>query len=122
MYVDQTQQRSDLAKSVPGSRINPDYGMSVGRGQFVFNTGEWTALRQSVHLNSFIGASPVQDGYVKVEVNEKEAFTLDKLILRTSNFTVSGIDFATFFGGNSDEYKTPVEQFSYFKDFKIIKS
>ena len=36
----------------PGSTCNADYGFSVGRGSFVWTTGTWTTVTQTIVLNT----------------------------------------------------------------------
>lgn len=60
-YVPLNDANTRALEAVPGSRRNPDYGFSVGRGAWRFEPGRWTAVAQRVKMNTpgqADGASP----------------------------------------------------------------
>jgi hypothetical protein len=116
MYADLAKQVPALCKIKPQSFCNPNYGLSIGRGSFKFETGKWNHLVQKVTLNT----PGKTDGKVLIIVNGIEAINFQEIHWRTSPSTgFLALDVQTFFGGSDSSWATPTEQFSYFKDFSI---
>ncbi|ORY01865.1 hypothetical protein K493DRAFT_277676 [Basidiobolus meristosporus CBS 931.73] len=110
-------QASGYCNIKPRSVCNPSYGDSLGRGSFRFTTGKWHTLRQSIRLNK-VGR---QDGVLRVWVDGKLVINYRKAVFRNQpNVKNIGLIFHTFFGGSTPDYRTPVDQYSYFKDFKMF--
>ncbi|KAF8328935.1 uncharacterized protein EI90DRAFT_3281281 [Cantharellus anzutake] len=100
-------------------------------GSFNFTPGAWTHLKQTVRLNT----PGVQDGGFTLDANGVRVLTLDGIFYRgvkgtapsaSSNlpqpepaFGFSGIFFSTFFGGHDPSWASPVDQYVWFKDFKL---
>ncbi|KAI5118330.1 hypothetical protein M0805_006612 [Coniferiporia weirii] len=68
-----------------------------------------TIVRPTITVASYLWAQSTNDA--------------QELALRTSDdpkpITFTGLFFSTFFGGNSEEYATPTDQYTWFKDFAI---
>ncbi|XP_067664544.1 uncharacterized protein [Haliotis asinina] len=94
---------------------NYDFGHDLGR-TWEFKIGEWQKIRQTVKLNS-----PGQtNGVLTVKFNRKKVLQMKELVFRESNsIEIEGIFFSTFFGGGSPSWATPVDTYTYFKDFKL---
>ncbi|EPQ55441.1 hypothetical protein GLOTRDRAFT_138978 [Gloeophyllum trabeum ATCC 11539] len=96
---------------VPGSRQNPDYEFSVGRGAFGFEGGRWTTVAQRVRLND-IGQ---ENGGVEVYIDGTSVICVKGLTLRDDAAShVKGLHFQTFFGGSSPEWASPKDQRAWF--------
>ena len=116
MYVDQRKQVPGFCHIPPLTLCNPNYGDSLGRGGFVFNAGKWTEVSQTITLNT----PGVNDGKFLVKADGIEAIKFDQVSWRSaSSVGFGGLDFETFFGGADSSWATPIEQFTYFKDFSI---
>ncbi|KAF8326101.1 uncharacterized protein EI90DRAFT_2930998 [Cantharellus anzutake] len=118
LYVDKSKQRPNLCTSTPyTSECNPQYGLSLARGSFNFTPGAWTHLKQTVRLNT----PGVQDGGFTLDANGVRVLTLDGIFYRGPEpaFGFSGIFFSTFFGGHDPSWASPVDQYVWFKDFKL---
>ncbi|KAI8970104.1 hypothetical protein BDF20DRAFT_104013 [Mycotypha africana] len=108
-------QRKDICDE-DNNICNDDYGYSLGRGEFKFETGQWNTVRQTITLNN----AGKQDGKIELQVNGKKAITVEKLIFRENKAgRVAGILFHTFFGGSDSSWKTPKKQYTYFKDLHL---
>ncbi|KAJ2964733.1 hypothetical protein NQZ79_g251 [Umbelopsis isabellina] len=94
---------------------NQDYGYSLGRDSFSWKTQKWNTVTQIINLNN-VGK---QDGFATVQYNGQTVFSVGSLVYRTSQYTVAGIDFETFFGGSNAQWATPKTQYAYFKGFKL---
>lgn len=100
----------------PNSDCNPEYGASIGRGQFTFPTGQWTTLSERVRLNDAGEAN----GELELYVNGKSEIKLTGLILRDGGAgRMRGIQMQTFFGGSGKEWASPVDQDIFFSDFSV---
>lgn len=73
-------------------------------------------------MNSFDEkGKPRQDGRVTVYKDGMKVIDFDKVVWAgDEGVRFEGIDFETFFGGNDDSWRTPVEQRSYYKDFVVM--
>jgi hypothetical protein len=116
MYADLSKQVPALCDVKPQSICNPNYGLSIGRGSFKFETGKWNHVIQTVTLNT----PEKTDGKVLITVNGVEAINFPQIYWRGApGVGFLALDVQTFFGGSDSSWATPTEQFSYFKDFGI---
>ncbi|XP_064610897.1 uncharacterized protein LOC135475086 [Liolophura sinensis] len=91
-------------------------GHSLGRGTFRFRTGRWYTISQRVKLNT-VGQT---NGYVKVLINGSQVYYKSNLRLRnSSSVKIDGMFFSTFFGGSDSSWATPVNTYTYFRNFKM---
>lgn len=99
---------------------NRAFGDSLWRGLFKFSNKEWNNVSIQVKLNSFDKYMNAQsDGLLKVTINDVTQ-TFNKLIWRTNpNVQITSLIFATFFGGSTAKYSTPVDTWTYFKNIQI---
>ncbi|OSD02074.1 polysaccharide lyase family 14 protein [Trametes coccinea BRFM310] len=65
LYAPKDKQTTALCETPPLSVCDADYGLSIGRGAFVFTPGDWTHVRQTVALNT----PGQQDGAFALDVN-----------------------------------------------------
>ncbi|CAD6897284.1 unnamed protein product [Tilletia caries] len=114
LYVPQKLQDPGLCKVPPFSVCNDAYGISVGRGSFKFHTGAWTHIQQTLTMGSHNASLP--DGALDIVVDGVRRFSFDKVFYPAQT---RGIFFSTFFGGNGDEWATPVDQKVWFRDFSL---
>ncbi|KAK9702021.1 hypothetical protein K7432_011457 [Basidiobolus ranarum] len=109
-------QNREYCELPPKSVCNPKYGDSLARGSFHFVPGTWHTLRQSLRMND-VGK---QNGLIRVWSNGQLVINYDKAVFRTEEGIHNiGLVFHTFFGGADPSYRTPKNQYSYFKDFKM---
>ncbi|KAG8976147.1 hypothetical protein FRB90_009269, partial [Tulasnella sp. 427] len=103
--------KSVLSQVPPKSKLNPDYGFSVGTGSFKFVPGEWAVVAQRVKLNDEGAAN----GELDLWVNGEKVISVCGIIVREDpDCVVRGAHFQTFFGGNSEEWASPKDQCAYF--------
>ncbi|KAI0046920.1 polysaccharide lyase family 14 protein [Auriscalpium vulgare] len=67
LYAPKDQQTKALCSLPPQSICDSTYGLSIGRGAFMFNAGAWTHISQTVSLNT----PGEQDGGFYLEVDGK---------------------------------------------------
>jgi hypothetical protein len=115
VYVPRKGVNGDL-QSIQGFVENGRYGDSLWRGEFKFERGVWNNVRIRVKLNTF---GVEANGELEVEVNGVIR-KYDKIVWRTmSEAKLTAIIFATFFGGSTVKYATPVDTYSYFRNVQI---
>lgn len=76
------------------------YGVSVGTGLWTFKPGEWTTLRQVIHLNT----PGKRDGFAQVFINgaDKPVFEIDQIAYRSTEASkFVGVFFSFFHGGHA---------------------
>lgn len=107
--------RDKLLHVPPLSKLNPDYGFSVGRGAFNFVAGQWMTVAQRVRLNAPTSADggcasidirrrtdKLVAGKLQVWVDGTLVVDADGLVFRDKGAAgVKGLHFQTFFGGMS---------------------
>lgn len=94
------------------------YGASIGTGLWKFHPGQWTALRQVVHLNT----PGKRDGWVKVYIDGDSSPILNvkELSFRGSAKSVFyGIQSQYFHGGHESDWASPKDQDAWFADFSL---
>lgn len=96
------------------------YGYSIDRGKFKFSHKKWYTLKQEIKLNT-----KNNNGYIKVFFGEKNnikpVINENKVNFKTiENIFVIGIQFETFFGGGDVTYASPKNQYTLYKDFKLM--
>ncbi|GAA5959460.1 hypothetical protein JCM21900_003763 [Sporobolomyces salmonicolor] len=80
LYAPREKQVEALCSLGPLSYCNSVYGMSIGRGSWVFKTGEWTDIRQDIWLNT-----PGQaDGGFNIWVNDELVLHSDSVYYRNA--------------------------------------
>jgi len=91
-------------------------GTSLGRGDWVWPTGEWTCVEQQVVLN----APNDENGSVTVWLDGQEMFSENDMQYRTvDDLKVEGIFFSTFFGGADPSWAPSQDQQADFAGFEI---
>ncbi|KAH9918345.1 uncharacterized protein BXZ73DRAFT_92201 [Epithele typhae] len=101
LYAPKDRQTAALCHAPPLSLCDSDFGLSVARGAFRFARGNWTRVRQTVALNT----PGAQDGGFALDVDGVR-------VLERAD--------VTFFGGHEQEYATPRDQFTWFRDFEMV--
>jgi hypothetical protein len=94
LYVPKSEQDESISTIPPKTEINQKYGISAGRGAFKFTDGQWDTVGMYVKLND-IGQ---RNGVFKIWINKKLAIEFDKVVWRTKDITIDGVQFETFFG------------------------
>lgn len=107
---------------IPNLVKNAEFGDSLWRGLFQFNSKDWNNIMFNVKLNTFNNDGlPNANGFLELCIN-KECQQFNKLIWRINqSTTITSILFSTFFGGGSSKYATPVDTWTYFKNFQVSK-
>lgn len=113
-YVPPKSQSKDYAKCCTES--NPQYGDSIGRGNFKFVTGKWNKIELTVVLND-VGKC---NGVVQLSHNDKKVVEAKCIQYRSSpEKKIQFCMFSTFFGGSTPEWAPTKPQSAKFRNFKI---
>ncbi|KAF8751183.1 hypothetical protein RHS01_08733 [Rhizoctonia solani] len=84
------------ACSGPGATCDGDYGWSLGRGEWKWETGKWQTIAQKVTLND-VGKS---NGGMIVYYNGAVVYSAKNIVIRTKdNADPRGAMVQSFFGG-----------------------
>lgn len=109
--------QGELYEYVAG--MQEEYGQSVGRGMWVFTTGEWVTIEQEIILND----PGKENGVARVWINSEPILEHHSINYRTrSHIFVDGLMFSSFFGGNGEEWRTPRDQTADFADFRFYRN
>lgn len=119
-YVYIPKNQSEDYKNLQNYVENEKYGDSLWRGLFKFNQNEWNKVMIKLKVNSFDkNKNPVNNGILEVNINGIK-YRFNKLIWRNNPQTkITAILFSTFFGGSSIKYATPIDTWSYFRNFRV---
>lgn len=119
-YVYLPHEQIDEYDNIPNLVKNDAFGDSLWRGLFQFNPNAWNRITFRVKINSLNSdGTPNSDGVLDLCINNRR-HKFNKLIWRTNPSTsITAILFSTFFGGGSPKYATPVDTWTYFKNFMI---
>ncbi|KZO90376.1 polysaccharide lyase family 14 protein [Calocera viscosa TUFC12733] len=92
------------------------YGVSIGRGNWHFEPGQWAIVSERVRLND-VGEG---NGEVQVFVNgESVIHSTGIMICKTGDCVFRGVHMQTFFGGSSSAWASPQDQSAYFSAFSM---
>ncbi|KAF9059862.1 hypothetical protein BDP27DRAFT_1385655 [Rhodocollybia butyracea] len=119
LYAPKNQQTASLC-SDSQSVCDAAWGLSIGRGSFTFNRGEWTRVRQIVRLNT----PGVPDGGFELWVEGRRVIQRGDVYYRGTGTGSSGSGSTTtpgvtFFGGHEKEWASPRDQYVWFKGFEM---
>lgn len=96
---------------------NSDYGVSIDRGSFDFETGHWSRITILVQLNN---NSVVANGNVVLYFNDVQMLSQQNLYFRTvDDVTIGGLYFSTFFGGDDSSWATPETVHTYYRNIQM---
>lgn len=120
VYVYVPEKQSIEYNKIENFKKNKGYGDSLWKGIFQFRQNEWNNIMIHIKLNSFDKYDlPMEDGVLKININGIEKI-YDKMIWRIDNSTtITSILFSTFFGGSKPKYATPIDTWTYFKNFRV---
>ncbi|KAK9764950.1 hypothetical protein K7432_007114 [Basidiobolus ranarum] len=94
---------------------NDVYGQSIGRG-FDFNKGAWNRVALYIQVNT-IGK---EDGIIQLYLNDTLWLDIREIPFRKEKgIGISSIMFSTFFGGNTPDYATPADTYTYYKNIRL---
>ncbi|ETW74606.1 polysaccharide lyase family 14 protein [Heterobasidion irregulare TC 32-1] len=100
-----------LLRVPPTSHENTDYGFSVGRGAWRFQSGRWHCVAIRVKMNH-VGR---ENGEVEVYIDGTSVLRATSLVLREDPASrIRGMHFQTFFGGNKPDWASPKHQRAWF--------
>lgn len=121
-YVYLPENQSSEYQQIPNLIQNDAFGDSLWRGLFKFQPTEWNKVMIRVKMNTFDkDGNPNANGILELFVNE-EPQKFNNLIWTTNPSTsITAILFSTFFGGGSEKYATPIDTWSYFRNFRVKK-
>lgn len=121
-YVYLPENQSSEYQQIPNLIQNDAFGDSLWRGLFKFQPTEWNKVMIRVKMNTFDkDGNPNANGILELFVNE-EPRKFNNLIWTTNPSTsITAILFSTFFGGGSEKYATPIDTWSYFRNFRVKK-
>ncbi|KAI9438462.1 hypothetical protein F5148DRAFT_1261108, partial [Russula earlei] len=110
-YLPQTDVNLERLRTVPGAHESSDYGFSLGRGAWGFNSGRWMSLGIRLRLND-VG---FQNGEIEAFIDGRSVLLVDRLVLREDHSArIRGAHFQTFFGGHTPDWASPRDQKSWF--------
>ncbi|KAL5631521.1 hypothetical protein ACGC1H_007141 [Rhizoctonia solani] len=86
-------------------RCNDDFGISMNRGAFAFQSGTWNRITMLVRLNS---PNNVANGQLQLFYNDLLALSYTGIQYRNSDSinSISGLFFSTFFGGKCRSFSS----------------
>jgi hypothetical protein len=101
----------------PGEIVSDEakrYGISLGRGSWMFEPGRWQCIEQELVLNTPGKA----DGQVRVWLDGRKVYETDALLFRSvPTLQIEGIFFSTFFGGGDVSWAPSRDLFADFSAF-----
>lgn len=125
LYIPPGDNRSNLCgKTGTGQCSGPDagngktYGATVGTGNFHFQAGAWTTVREVIHLNT-----PGQrDGWAKVYVNgaSDPSISITDISFGGSGTKFYGEQMQSFLGGHDPSWANKDPQDLWLKDFSVV--
>lgn len=96
---------------------NSDYGVSIDRGSFSFETGHWSRITLLVQLNN---GSVVANGNIVLYFDDVQVLSQQTLDFRTtSDVAIGGLYFSTFFGGDDSSWATPQTVHTYYRNIQM---
>lgn len=99
-----------------GYVYNGQFGESLWRGQFTFETNAWNNVTLYIKVNTPNEAN----GVIGLTINNISQHIDNVLWIKNNKQqNVNGVMMHTFFGGNDESWATPVEQNVYFKNFVV---
>ncbi|CAE6520936.1 unnamed protein product [Rhizoctonia solani] len=102
--------------SASNTSCDGDYGWSLGRSKWTWETGKWQTIAQKVTLND-VGKS---NGEVIVYYNGAVVYEAKDIVLRTKEASVPrGAMIQTFFGGHDATWASPKDQKLWFSDLSM---
>lgn len=121
-YVYRPLHQDPAYNSIPNLVLNPTYGDSLWRGLFQFVKGSWNNVSVRIKVNSIVNGIAQPDGIVQLTINGVTE-TYNKMIWRTDNsHHVNAIVFDTFFGGSTNDWATPNDTWTYFRNMTVIRN
>ena len=106
-------------KVVPCTACNFAAGVSMGRGGFTFNRGQWNKITMTLILNS----PNVTDGVLEVKHNDRVAIRYDKVNWRQiESIWIEGVEVSTWFGGSDDTWAPPYNTHIMMRNFRAWRS
>ncbi|KAI0362935.1 hypothetical protein BV20DRAFT_976104 [Pilatotrama ljubarskyi] len=96
------------------------FGTSIRRGAFSFAAGQWNRISLLVRLNQ---PTDTANGEVLLYYNDVKA--IDEQVLQyrsSSDISIGGLWFSTFFGGSDDSWAPPSTVHAYFRNIELYGS
>ena len=116
VYAPLNETNKKVLLSAPNSKMNSDYGVSVGLGAWTFEPGIWMTVAERVKLNTVGNANGgsvclmicreiltgrLIQGEIQLWINGVSVIHVKGLILREETAShIKGMHFQTFFGGD----------------------
>ncbi|TFK75432.1 polysaccharide lyase family 14 protein [Pluteus cervinus] len=96
---------------------NPDFGTSISRNSFGFESARWNRITMLVQMND---PPNVANGNVRLFFNDIQALSTGDLQFRSaSSLSINGMYFSTFFGGDDPSWATPQTTHTYFRNLQL---
>jgi len=100
-----------------GVLCNEDFGISLDRGAFRLQDGQWNRISLLVQLN---GDPQIANGQIQVFYNDVQAITQQNLqFRRTSDLDIGGMFFSTFYGGSDASWAPSSTTHAYFRNVQL---
>lgn len=99
-----------------------EFGLSLGRTAYKFETDKWNRIGLHVQVNDI----NQKNGFIQLYVDEKKVIDIQEVTFRTGvsagSLLVTDLFFSTFFGGSNLAYATPVDTFAIFRKMNMSVS
>jgi len=107
--------------NLPKTLVNKNgYGDSVWRGLFKLTKGKWHKIKIHVRLNSFTDTTiPNYDGVLRLAIDD-QCQSYDQMLWVTDpSLMIAVLMMETFFGGSDDSWSTPIDTWTYMRNFQV---
>jgi len=128
VYAPQHMQANDFCTSfqkcwgvrrVPCTECNYNAGVSMGRGTFQFQRGQWNKITMTLGLNT----PNVTDGLLEIQFNNQLVLRYDKMNWRQyPNVVTSGIIISSWFGGGDSSWAPTKDMYALFRNFRAWRN
>lgn len=99
-----------------GYVYNDQYGESLWRNQYIFQTNVWNNITLFIKVNTPNEAN----GIISLTINNVTQHMVGVLWIKNNKQQfVNGLMMHSFFGGNDGTWATPTQQYILFKDFQV---
>jgi hypothetical protein len=116
LYVPEGMQHPSFCEG-KGTICNYAKGVSMNRGAFRFQKGEWNKIYMNVTLNN---PANVTNGILEIRHNGKRVIYYDKMNWRQySNYNLEAVEFSTWFGGSDTTWGPPKDTHILLRNVRV---
>ncbi|GAB4823472.1 hypothetical protein N2152v2_010518 [Parachlorella kessleri] len=119
MYVPEGHQGADFCDQPPRTKCDYHAGVSLSRGAFYFQPGQWHHIALTVQMND-VGQA---NGVVEIRVNGERKIYYNQVAYRTKpGIQVDSVVFSTWYGGGDATWSPTEETFTLFKNIQLYRT